>query len=162
MMSVARLVVVVAFIASCAACERESRRYEHDPGPPDAARPGRSPYQQNAFGIAQGKELYFRFNCVGCHAQGGGAIGPALVDNVWIYGNTPEQLYETIAKGRPNGMPAFGHRVPDQQVWQLVSYVQALTGDVPKDAATSRADDLYVIEPENRKERARPIVTGPQ
>ncbi len=36
----------------------------------------------------------------------------------------PENIYATIINGRPNGMPAFGGKIPPQQVWQIVAYVQ--------------------------------------
>ena len=39
--------------------------------------------------IAEGQRLYNAFNCVGCHAHGGGAIGPALMDDLWIHGSDP-------------------------------------------------------------------------
>ena len=37
-------------------------------------------YERNAYALAQGKRLYHAFNCSGCHANGGGAIGPPLMD----------------------------------------------------------------------------------
>jgi cytochrome c oxidase cbb3-type subunit 3 len=158
-------------------CERESRRFDDSPPAPGAdsvhltnlqpgeppPRPtGRSPYQGNAYGIAEGKRLYSAFNCNGCHAMGGGAIGPALMDEKWIYGAAPEQIYATIVQGRPNGMPAFGGRVPPQQVWQLVAYVQSLSGNVPHDVAPGRDDDLAGKKAEVRAERRAPKQTGPQ
>ena len=30
------------------------------------------------------------------------------MDDKWIYGYEPEQIFATISQGRPNGMPAFG------------------------------------------------------
>ena len=118
------------------------------------------PYHENAWGIAEGKRLYVAFNCVGCHSYGGGGIGPALMDAKWIYGAAPQQIYSTIIEGRPNGMPAFGGRVPDQQVWQLVAYVQSLSGLVPQDAAPGRDDNKSVKKPELRKEQEQPRQTG--
>lgn len=159
-----------------AACERETRRYRELPagstraegvrqtdlqaGVPQAMAAVLGPYQENAWGIAEGKRLFVAFNCVGCHAYGGGGIGPALMDDKWIYGAAPQQIYSSIVEGRTNGMPAFGGRVPDQQVWQLVAYVQALSGLVPQDAAPGRDDDMSVKEPELRKEREQPKQTG--
>jgi cytochrome c oxidase cbb3-type subunit III len=159
-----------------AACERESRRYKElpasesrpgqiaisalEPGGPTQRTPVLSPYQENAWGIGEGKRLYSAYNCNGCHAQGGGGIGPPLMDAAWIYGSAPDQIYSTIAQGRPNGMPAFGSRVPAQQLWQLVAYVQALSVQVPRDASTSRNDDLNGIKPELRLEPQPPRWTG--
>jgi cytochrome c oxidase cbb3-type subunit 3 len=157
-------------------CERETRRYRElpaaasppestavsglVPGSPAPKEPVLSPYQENAYGIAEGKRLYTAFNCNGCHAQGGGGIGPALMDANWIYGSAPDQIYSSIAQGRPNGMPAFGSHVPSQQIWQLVAYVQTLSMQVPRDAAPGRSDDLNGIKPELRLEQRPPRMTG--
>lgn len=120
-----------------------------------------SPFRGNAYGLSEGKRLYVAYNCSGCHAQGGGAIGPALMDHRWIYGSRPDQIFSTIIEGRPNGMPAFGGRIPEQQVWQIVAYVESLSGDVPKDAAPARNDDMIGAAPENRRQpQRRPIQTG--
>ena len=159
-----------------ASCERETRRYseipaaasrsesvkltELEPGAPAPQAPVLSPYQENAYGIAQGKQLFVAFNCNGCHAFGGGGIGPALMDEMWIYGSTPDQIYSTISQGRPNGMPAFGAKVPSQQIWQLVAYVQTLSMQVPRDAAPGRSDDLNAIKPELRLGHKPPRHTG--
>ena len=37
----------------------------------------------------QGKRLFSWYNCIGCHANGGGGIGPPLMDDEWIYGSRP-------------------------------------------------------------------------
>ena len=160
------------------ACERESRQFS---GPPAASTraegvrqiplaPGaaatatsavkHSPYYGNAYGLAEGKRLFAAFNCTGCHLNGGGGIGPALTDDKWIYGFNADQIYSSIIEGRPDGMPGYGGRIPDQQVWQIVAYVESLSGQVPKDAAPSRNDDMTVGKPENRIERAQPTQTG--
>jgi cytochrome c oxidase cbb3-type subunit 3 len=157
-------------------CERETRRYQElpagatraegvrqsalQPGEPHAMSAVLGPYDENAWGISEGKRLYSAYNCVGCHAYGGGGIGPPLMDDKWIYGAAPQQIYSTIVEGRTNGMPAYGGRVPDQQVWQLVAYVQSMSGLTPQDAAAGRDDNLAVKEPEVRKERERPKQTG--
>jgi cytochrome c oxidase cbb3-type subunit 3 len=51
------------------------------------------------------------------------------MDEAWIYGKDPASLYTSIVDGRPNGMPAWRGRIPDYQIWQLVSYVEALRAD---------------------------------
>jgi cytochrome c oxidase cbb3-type subunit 3 len=176
-MTPARLLVALALALPLAGgCEREQRRYHQlpaaasrpdsvhltdlVPGEPKVTPPTLSPYEENAYGIGEGKRLYSAYNCNGCHAQGGGGIGPALMDDTWIYGAAPDQIYSTIVQGRPDGMPAFGGRVPDQQVWQLVAYVQSLSGQTPQDAAAGRDDDMATKKAESRKERELPKQTG--
>src|SRR5204862_1075855 len=90
--------------------------------------PVRNEYEENAYALSEGQHLYDYFNCVGCHAHGGGGMGPALMDDKWIYGYNPGQIFASIVQGRPNGMPAFRDRIVDYQVWQLAAYVRSLSG----------------------------------
>ncbi|HYG65190.1 MAG TPA: cytochrome c [Thermoanaerobaculia bacterium] len=113
------------------------------PGRPLAQAEGRGPYDENAYSISQGQRLFSQYNCVGCHAHGGGGMGPALIDDTWIYGSEPQNIYATILEGRPNGMPSFGGHIPEQQAWQIVAYVRAMGRLVPKAAAPGRNDHLY-------------------
>jgi cytochrome c oxidase cbb3-type subunit III len=157
--------LILAGLLVLAGCEREERRFSEPGGdevtlttplgdlqaggpgvPPPGATPAaeKSPYDDNAFALAEGQRLYEWFNCSGCHAQGGGAIGPPLMDDVWVYGGNPEQIYATIVQGRPNGMPSFGARIPRQQVWQLVAYVRSLSGQLSKAASSTRRDAMHV------------------
>jgi len=169
--------LLVGAILMTVACERENRRYTElpaaanrsaavrltvlQPGAPQPVSDVQSPYQYNAYGLAEGKRLYAAYNCAGCHGlAGGGAIGPALMDDKWIYGSHADQIFSSISQGRPDGMPSFGGHIPDQQIWQLVGYVQSLAGLVSQDAATSRNDDQTVSKPENRIEDTKQIQTG--
>jgi cytochrome c oxidase cbb3-type subunit 3 len=113
-------------------------------------------YQGNAYAMSQGKHLFEWFNCVGCHAHGGGSIGPALMDADWIYGSDPHSIYQTIQDGRPNGMPAFRGRISQTQAWQLVAYVRSLSGQASKAASPSRSDSLQVKEAEQSQPRQPP------
>ena len=100
--------------------------------------------------------LYNQFNCSGCHFQGGGGIGPPLMDAQWIYGSEPENIYETIVEGRPNGMPSFKGRLGNDQVWQLAAYVRSMSGLLAKDVATGRNDDMQVRSQEQSTEKPKP------
>jgi cytochrome c oxidase cbb3-type subunit III len=108
------------------------------------------PYENNAYQLNQGKRLYAWFNCKGCHADGGGDSGPALLDGWWRYGPDPASLFATIRNGRPNGMPAFGDKMTADQIWQLVGYVRTIGAMSAKTAASSRNDDLQSRPSENR------------
>ena len=157
-------IVTAALLLTVIACEREERRFHQAPaaaarrnterlvslvpGPYTADVRVPNPYAQNAHAIAEGKRLYTWFNCVGCHAHGGGGMGPPLMDSRWRYGSDPENIYATIMEGRPNGMPSFRGKIPEYQVWQLVAYVQSMSGNVRKDAAPGRTDDLHRGKPE--------------
>jgi cytochrome c oxidase cbb3-type subunit 3 len=142
-------------------CRRETRRLQESPLAGARAegvrvgqlQPGPKPvapevpdnstaYEANAYAISEGQRLYSWFNCVGCHAHGGGAIGPPLMDDIWIYGSDPRQIFASIVEGRPNGMPAFRGKIADYQVWQIVAYVRSLGGLEPKAATPTRDDHL--------------------
>src|SRR6266487_4198558 len=98
--------------------------------------------EESAYAISEGKRLDAWFNCVSCHFHGGGGIGPALMDDQWIYGSAPENIYAAIVEGRPNGMPSFRGKIPDPQVWQIVAYVRSMSGLVSQGAAPARRDHM--------------------
>jgi cytochrome c oxidase cbb3-type subunit 3 len=120
------------------------------------AQPVSNRYEENAYAVSQGKTWYRAFNCSGCHAQGGGSIGPALMDDKWRYGADPGSIYASIAHGRPNGMPAFGEHVTEDQIWQLVAYVRSMSGQLRSDVAGTRSDTLQAAEPESRRKKEEP------
>lgn len=156
----AALALAVAAAASGAGCGREARLFHRVPGgtprptlaPAATAGEAAGPYDANAWALSQGKTLYGWYNCNGCHAHGGGGMGPPLIDAEWRYGSRPEQIFETIAKGRPQGMPAFGGRIPEDQIWMLVAYVRSMSGHVRHDAAPGRSDAAHTMEPELLRE----------
>jgi cytochrome c oxidase cbb3-type subunit 3 len=118
----------------------------------------RRTYEKNAYHLAEGKRLYTWFNCVGCHSHGGGGSGPPLMDERWIYGAEIDQIYLSIVQGRPNGMPAFGGRIPPQQIWQIAAYVRSLSGFGPKAARPGRDDHMQVPSEQGRAdEPTRPM-----
>jgi cytochrome c oxidase cbb3-type subunit 3 len=172
------ITLLVAIVATFfLACEREERGFRVKT--PDASRinskqltslsagesapppPVKNEYEENAFALSQGKQLFSQMNCVGCHAHGGGGMGPALMDDKWIYGSQPEQIFSTIVEGRPNGMPSFRGKLPDYEVWQLAAYVRSLSGLTPKGAAPGRDDDMQSREPENSTEPETPKRVSP-
>src|SRR5947207_2857467 len=63
--------------------------------------PQRQRYETNAYGLSEGQRLFSSFNCVGCHAHGGGGIGPALMDDRWIHGSQPQAIFQGIVDGWP-------------------------------------------------------------
>ena len=94
-----------------------------------------NPFEGNAARIAEGGKLFIAYNCMDCHgAEGAGAMGPSLQDGRWRFGGTPGTIFQSIYEGRPEGMPAWGGRIADDQIWRLVTYVQTLSAG--KDVAT--------------------------
>jgi cytochrome c oxidase cbb3-type subunit 3 len=82
------------------------------------------------------------------------------MDDEWIYGSQPANIFETIVEGRPNGMPSFRNKIADQQVWELVAYVQSMSGQEPIDVLPSRSDHMRYSTPENARRAEVPKQTG--
>ncbi len=73
-----------------------------------------------------GKKV-FMSNCASCHGNNAeGKIGPCLTDTDWKYGNEDKALLETIRKGRPGGMPAWGTFLKPDQVNTVAAYIHSI------------------------------------
>ena len=161
-----------AFAIALSGCEREARRFNEpasSAAPADATRLSqiqigsatpppavKNKYEENAYAVSQGQRLFSAYNCVGCHSHGGGGSGPALMDDKWIYGHQPENIFATIVQGRPNGMPSFAGKIPEAQVWQLVAYVRSMSGLLRSDVAPSRGDHMQAAGPEATRDPEQP------
>jgi cytochrome c oxidase cbb3-type subunit III len=173
------LMRVIVLAGLVTACEREDRPLRSDPvlnenkeavalsttapgpGAPVEYKTGtRGEYEKIAFHVSQGKKLFTWYNCSGCHGNGGGGSGPALMDDVWIYGSAIENIAASIREGRPNGMPTFRGKIPEDQIWQIAAYVRALGGFVSSDVASSRHDEIYSHPGEGRLPDAPKRTTG--
>jgi cytochrome c oxidase cbb3-type subunit 3 len=147
----------LCWVALALACEREDRPFsrispQRDDTPLDSERrplaAGAHHSAHNAFAISEGQRLFDWFNCSSCHGgRGGGHIGPALTDAEWRYGASIEEVRRSIAEGRPNGMPAFGGKISEDELWQLAAYVLALSGRVPQHVNVGRPDGIGLGEP---------------
>jgi cytochrome c oxidase cbb3-type subunit 3 len=104
-------------------------------GTPPAPDPHVKLYQGNPQAIADGERLFEWYNCSGCHFHGGGGMGPALMDQQWIYGGKLDQIHASIVQGRPNGMPSWGRKIPDAQIWEIAAYVKSLSAPNPSEGA---------------------------
>jgi cytochrome c oxidase cbb3-type subunit III len=162
------LPLVIVIVLPFCACKREERSLRTDPPvaaalekvvvmpggidgtPPKVDRALGHPSETNAYQLSQGKRLYVWFNCTGCHANGGGAFGPALMDGWWRYGPDPVSIFVSIRDGRPNGMPAFANRLTTDQIWQLTGYIQTIGAMSAQTAAPNRNDDMQTRPAENR------------
>lgn len=86
-----------------------------------------NPYSNDPAALQDGRRLFNWYNCSGCHGgHAGGGMGPSLRDPDWLYGDRDDQIFDSIAHGRSKGMPAWGTKIPEQQVWELVAYIKTL------------------------------------
>jgi cytochrome c oxidase cbb3-type subunit 3 len=154
------------------ACAREERRNSQ---PPESAPAGVSPdtifpggsspppldpraalYDNNAPAISEGQNLFTQMNCVGCHAHGGGGMGPPLMDGEWRYGGRIDQIVTSITEGRPNGMPSWRNKLTPDQIWKIAAYVRSMSGQPSKDAVSSRSDSMSATTPDTLAPRQPP------
>jgi len=177
-LSARTLATALAATLALAGCEREHREF-HGPAPahqtgvspsslaaggvalPPPHDPNAEAYEKNAFHIGEGQRYYEWYNCYGCHAAGGGDIGPPLMDDQWIYGGSIEQIHASIAEGRPNGMPSFREKIPDQQIWEIAAYIRSMSGNAAKDAVPSRGDELQNGVPKTQVKPSPPHPGAP-
>jgi cytochrome c oxidase cbb3-type subunit III len=144
------LVAVLAVAANNASAQQDTAPdADHGPSeisvtslfPNGGSPPPRDPigmrFEGNKPAIADGKVLFGQMNCTGCHFNGGGGMGPALMSGHWRYGGRIDQIYASIAQGRPNGMPSWQDSLQPQQIWELAAYVKSLSA--PASASPSQA-----------------------
>lgn len=99
-----------------------------------------NPASSDPNAVAEGHKLFISMNCAGCHGYDAkGGMGPDLTDTYWRYGGTPAQIYQSIASGRPKGMPSWGKKLPPRSIWQLTAYIQSLGGTFPANAYQAAA-----------------------
>lgn len=79
--------------------------------------------------VMKAAQNLFNQNCSACHgyqAQGQANLFPNLMDNEWQWGNTPEQIEQSIRDGRKAVMMSWQAMLNDDGVEKLSDYV--LTG----------------------------------
>jgi mono/diheme cytochrome c family protein len=83
--------------------------------------------------IAEGEELYKKFNCYACHGlRGGGGMGPNLTDEAWQTGDGSDADLQTQIKEGKGTMPPFKTLLTDDQVWKLITFIRSLYKGSPE------------------------------
>lgn len=86
-----------------------------------------NPYAGEKSSIDHGKEV-FAVNCAVCHNKDAtGKIGPNLRDSEWIYGGSDKDMFETIYNGTPKGMPTWGKKLSDKDIWDVINFIKSLS-----------------------------------
>jgi cytochrome c oxidase cbb3-type subunit 3 len=93
-----------------------------------------------------GQRLFLTY-CSQCHGSDAkGARGfPNLTDSDWLFGGAPDQIKESITKGRDAMMPAKGVK-PDlngDQIKDLANYVRSLSGLAADSIRVQRGKELF-------------------
>ena len=75
--------------------------------------------------VKAGQAAFSASSCRTCHglALTGGAA-PNLIDQRWLHGGTPREVYGTISRGVPSkGMPTWGPVLGPKTITCLVAYI---------------------------------------
>jgi cytochrome c oxidase cbb3-type subunit 3 len=113
----------------------------------------KNPVQGDPKAAERGMRYFINFNCVGCHApNGGGGMGPALSNNIFIYGAEPENVFLSIYQGRPRGMPSWGAVLPDSVIWDLVTYIGKISNEPAAEWGRT-----FAFSPPSPKEEQIPV-----
>lgn len=91
-----------------------------------------------------GESLYASY-CTTCHGSDArGARGyPNLRDDDWLYGGDFAAIKKTLTDGRQAAMPAWGQILKEEEVFNVVSYVEQLAGRVVDDVSASSGKAVY-------------------
>lgn len=103
----------------------------------------KDPHLGNKQAIAEGRMLFDRIGCSGCHGhEAGGDVCPSLTDGVWIYGGDDDTLFRLVSLGsvalQERGyvrvgdisvlgpMPSMGPAVPNpDDIWKIIAWIRS-------------------------------------
>jgi mono/diheme cytochrome c family protein len=97
-----------------------------------------NPLPVNEADLVEGMKLY-QDNCMACHGEQSGkpSLGPFYPPApIFTKGKTPDdpdgELHTTVSRGiRMTGMPAFGNRLKDEEIWKTVMFIKNLNSLPP-------------------------------
>ena len=74
--------------------------------------------------VAAGRAT-FETTCATCHnLKLTGGIGPNLLDQQWIHGGKPTEIFHTVTTGVPaKGMPTWGPVLGTKKITEVVAYI---------------------------------------
>lgn len=91
-----------------------------------ASLPTTNPFHGDEAAMGEGKQTFDTI-CAACHKpDGSGLVGPSLVDPYWKYGKEDVALFESVAKGRPGGMPGWEAQLGSEKIWKVLAYLESL------------------------------------
>ena len=93
-----------------------------------------NPFAKSVQAVVDGKRLYLKNGCSGCHGVGGGGgMGKPLIDDEWKFGSDDQTLFKLIRGEIPNQtMPnVFGKSLTEDETWKLLMYVRLIYAGDP-------------------------------
>lgn len=94
--------------------------------PAAAAPAAKNPFAGDREAAEEGAKI-FQANCQACHGEGAkGGFGPNLTGRSWKYGGGDADLFATVSRGRPGGMPSFEGTLGATRIWKVIAYLRSL------------------------------------
>jgi cytochrome c oxidase cbb3-type subunit 3 len=127
--------------------ERLAKQLDELKGTTTEATAEATPWQESAMtpeALAVGKEIYVS-KCASCHMEdGGGMVGPNLVDNYWIHGTGDlDGIYAIIRDGVVSkGMLAWGNVLKPDELAAVTGYVKSLQGTTPRNPKAPQGEKV--------------------
>jgi cytochrome c oxidase cbb3-type subunit I/II len=97
----------------------------HAPVATDNTPKGEVKLLDSAEDLAAGKKIWDA-NCVVCHGKDGAGVAtfPSLIDDEWLHGNKPADVYKQISEGNVvKGMVPYKTMLSEKQITQVTSYL---------------------------------------
>jgi mono/diheme cytochrome c family protein len=94
-----------------------------------------NPYKNDAAAVKEGRALYQKYGCSGCHGVGGGGgMAVPVIDDTWKFGSDDETLFKLIKGEIPEStMPKTFGSIPDDEIWKMIAYIRSrYSGDPNK------------------------------
>ncbi len=112
-----------------------------------------------------GQRLFLN-NCAQCHGSDakGGRSFPNLTDGDWLWGGEPEQILETITKGRHGMMPAWKASIKPEEASNIAQYVRSLSGlahDPLRVVPGKRGFDTFCVACHGAEGKGNPLLGAP-
>lgn len=94
--------------------------------PAEAVPAATNPFAGSHEAEEEGRKIYDA-NCKACHGEGAtGGFGPDLTDRSWTFGGSDAEVFASVSRGRPGGMPAFEGTLGAARIWKVISHVRRL------------------------------------
>lgn len=93
-----------------------------------------NPFAKSAESVVEGREIYLKYGCAGCHGVGGGGgMGKPISDDTWQFGSDDQTLFKLLRGEIPEQtMPgSIGRSMTDDEVWKVLAYVRSLYRGAP-------------------------------
>ena len=86
----------------------------------------KNPFAGNQDAVKEGAEI-FALNCRTCHGDDAkGNMCPDITVKNKKFGNSDAELFKTISKGVPGGMPNWNDTLGNEKIWKVITFLRTL------------------------------------